>query len=189
MKQAISDKVLVGEILSGNETYLRMFYSIYKPLLVRFIAPYIAVSEDAEEIVQDTLMDSLEAFRDFTFKCTLYTFLCAIAKRKCFDYYRKKRISKVLFTHLPILERMYYSVKTPEEEYDEKALLQTVSEIFSRLTPKHRTLLRLKYIEGYSVKQIADQLSVSFKTAESSLFRARKAFVKAYNNYIAISYE
>jgi len=44
----------------------------------------------------------------------------------------------------------------------------------------YQFVLRLKYIEGERVNNIAKKLSLGFKATESLLFRARKAFIKVF---------
>jgi len=45
----------------------------------------------------------------------------------------------------------------------------------------YRLILRLKYIEEHSVQEISKQLAKTFKSTESLLYRARKAFIECYN--------
>ncbi|MEK7074003.1 MAG: sigma-70 region 4 domain-containing protein, partial [Patescibacteria group bacterium] len=52
--------------------------------------------------------------------------------------------------------------------------------VFARMMPDYRQVLVLKYLERASVSEIADKLSITFKSAESRLFRARRAFVELF---------
>ena len=176
----MSEKQLVSHILSGNEIALRMFYKTHSPKLVGFVRLGISNEKDVEEIVQDTFMATIEALRDFTFKCTLSTFLCSIAKRKVVDHYRKKKLKRVLFSQFPQIESLLSILTTPEEKLDEKLLVEKIEQTFNKLAPRYKRILKLKYVEGFSVDEIARDLSVSFKSVESMLFRARKAFTVEY---------
>ncbi|MBI4130252.1 RNA polymerase sigma factor [Candidatus Roizmanbacteria bacterium] len=176
------ERLLVEGILSGDESFLRTFYTTYSPYLHNFIRKRVGDEKDVEEIVQDTLLASLESLRDFTFSCTLSTFLCSIAKRKVVDFYRKKKLSRILFSHVPQMESLLAVLTTPEDELNEQLLREHVLVVFSRLKPRYQKILRLKYIEGFSVSEIAEKLSMSFKSVESMIFRARKAFVEIYSD-------
>jgi len=46
----------------------------------------------------------------------------------------------------------------------------------------YQVILRLKYMEGIKIKEIAGILKMNFKATESLLFRARKNFIKIFNN-------
>lgn len=177
---SLEEKKLVKQILMGNKIALRRFYLHYSPKLLNFILRNVDNPKDGEEILQDTLLASLEGLRDFSFRSTLYTFLCAIAKRKVVDFYRRKKIKTFVFSHLPEIEPLVSTLLTPDEELDEKFLKEKIKKTFKLLQPKYEKILKLKYIEGLTVKEIAAQLSISFKSAESTLFRARREFAEVF---------
>ena len=81
---------------------------------------------------------------------------------------------------MPAIEPLLSILTTPEDKLDEKLLTQKIEETLNALSPQYRRLLQLKYIEGWSVTKIAQEMTISFKSAESKLFRARQAFVAAY---------
>lgn len=172
---------LLKRLLSRDEVALAFFYENYAPQLLRYIKSKINDDRDVEEIAQDTLFAFLEGIRDFTQKCSLRTYLCSIANNKTVDFYRKRKFKKVLFSQLPQgIEAIFSDDKNPEEAYDHGLIKEKIASVFARLAPHYQRMLRLKYIEGRSVGEIADIFSCTFKSAESLLFRARKAFVRLY---------
>lgn len=177
----IQDRELVSQILKGNERSLRFFYTHYQPRIATYIKNKVAQKEDAEEIMQDVLLATLEALRDFAFKSSLFTFICSIANHKVIDYYRKKKIKQIFFSQIPEAQTFLATLLGPEHTLDENLLKEKIKYTFAKITPKYRAILKLKYIYGYSVCEIAQKLSISFKSAESQLFRARKSFVAAYS--------
>ena len=82
---------------------------------------------------------------------------------------------------MPEVEKLVSSLLSPEESLDEVLLKEKVKTAFGNITPLYSKILNLKYVEGYSVIEIARSLSISFKSAESLLFRARKAFISVYS--------
>lgn len=175
-----NDRRIVQGILAGDERALKTFYDQYCPSLASFIRNKIRNEADAEEILQDTLLATIEALRDFSFKSSLFTFICSIAIHKVIDFYRRKKIKHMVFSAIPDVEPLLATLTSPEDTLDEELLRQKIRETFNSLAPMYRKILQLKYIYGYSVTEIAERLSISFKSAESQLFRARKAFAAAY---------
>ena len=57
---------------------------------------------------------------------------------------------------------------------------EKIRNVLGTLVPRYREVLVLKYLEDLSVEDIAKKLTISFKSAESQLFRARKAFVELF---------
>ncbi|MBI2617630.1 RNA polymerase sigma factor [Candidatus Gottesmanbacteria bacterium] len=177
----MDEKQIVTHILSGDEPSLRKFYHIYQPRLFSFIRAKVGNEHDAEEILQDVFLATLEALRDFSFRSSLYTFICSIAVHKIIDYYRKKKIKQVVFSKFVEIEPILSTLLGPESTLDEVLLREKIRKTFGKLAPNQSKILRLKYIYGYSVEEIAKKLAISFKSAESLLFRARRAFVLAYS--------
>jgi len=52
--------------------------------------------------------------------------------------------------------------------------------VLDQLGPHHRVALTLRYLDGLSVPQVADQLDRTVHATEALLVRARAAFRRAY---------
>jgi len=63
-----------------------------------------------------------------------------------------------------------------EEKYDRITIREQVKEVLERILPRYAMVLTMKYLEGWSVEDMAIELEESFKATETALFRARKAF-------------
>ena len=179
--EKIKEKLLIDHILNGEEVALRRFWKLFATKVFAFIQTKVSNTADAEEILQDTLLGGLEKLRDFEGRSSLSTFLCAIARHKVIDYYRRKKVKQVVFSQLPedVLP-ILSAFLLPEAEFDAKEVRQRIQKGFQNIAPRYQRILTMKYIEGRSVIEIAQSLSVTFKSAESLLFRARTAFVQVY---------
>lgn len=131
---------------------------------------------DAEEIFQETLISAYQSLPSFTGRSTFFVWLCGIAKHEISDFYRKKKIKAIVFSRLPFLENLVSEAFSPEEEMIERELKKKVRRVLRSLTEGYRQVLRLKYIDGRSVAQIAGQLGLTLKAVESRLTRARLVF-------------
>lgn len=177
---AMSDKDIVTGILSGKEPVLRLFYKQHVSYVSNFVRQRMSDEKDVEEIVQDTLIATIEALRDFSFTCSLSTFMCSIAKRKIIDTYRRRKLHRIVFSQFARLDQVLAVFITPEERLNEVFVHHAIDKAFACIAPWYREILKLKYIEGLSVREIALKHPQSIKSIESALFRARKAFAKAY---------
>lgn len=177
----LDEREIVCGILSGQGKSLRQFLNHYKRPLTTFIGKRVNDQHDLEEILQDVFLGALEGMRDFAFRSSLFTYLCSIANHKVIDYYRKKKIKNIVFSKMTDVEPLLSTLFGPEDSLNEEILRQKIAETFKRIAPVYGKILKLKYVYGYTVDEIAQKLSISFKSAESTLFRARKAFVAAYS--------
>ncbi|PIY69365.1 hypothetical protein COY90_01020, partial [Candidatus Roizmanbacteria bacterium CG_4_10_14_0_8_um_filter_39_9] len=111
------------------------------------------------------------------------TYLFTIARHKIIDYIRKKKMKKVLFSALPQVVVEKAASVLFDDELSKSELSEKIRQTIKSLPNDYRVVLRLKYIEGYKVRDIAQKLSLSFKSTESILFRARAAFIKVFGVY------
>jgi len=176
----VTDQELIPKILARDRNALSAFYHRYTPRLRSYIHGKVSSAEDAEEILQDTLFGFLEAIRDFEGHASVKTFLFSICNHKIIDFYRRKKIGHLVFSRTPNLEALVSPILNPEEELDTRLMKEKIHRVLTYLLPNYRRLLTLKYMDDLSVSEIARQLAVSVKSAESQLFRARKAFVERF---------
>jgi RNA polymerase sigma-70 factor (ECF subfamily) len=179
---SLAEIELLQNLLQRNEASFRLFYEQTREPLLKYLQKYLD-QDDAEEVLQDTYVAFVEGLRSFRNQSTLKTFLYSIGKRKAIDKLRRQKVKKILFSYLP--DNVVDSIAKVflKDEVDKKFLAYRIEKIFAKLPHDYAVILRLKYKEGYSVVEIAQQKNMSFKTAESMLYRARKAFIKAYNTH------
>lgn len=172
------EKQIVSLFLNGDKESLMYLYKNLYPRLKKFIKTKISTKEDIEELSQDTFLNFIDALPLFSHKSSLWTFLVSIAKHEVSDYYRKQYAKKTIKS-LPLFGNLY---ERQLDNADQTALQlhQTIELVYSHLKPTHALILRLKYQEQKSIKQIAQILNLSHKATESLLYRARSAFQLIY---------
>jgi RNA polymerase sigma-70 factor (ECF subfamily) len=176
----MDDTTLIHNLLKKDRKSAAYFYKTYAPKIKRYVHAKVGVYEDAEDLVQDVLFGFLEAARDFRGNSTIHTYIYSIAHHKVVDYYRKKKIKQLVFSQMPQLESLISPLLDPQAQLDVTLVQEKIQRVLSSLVPVHRTVLLLKYLDDVSVSDIAKQLSISLKGAESRLFRARRAFVESF---------
>ena len=176
------DQEVLKKILRNDQRSIYSFYKKHKKQLLNYISRQVDF-QSAEEIMQDSFVAFFESLRDFRGQSSLKTFLFSISRHKTIDYIRKKKLKKILFSALPtnFIDSIAYVLF--DDEIEKSILHQKIEKTLLRLPNDYIAILRLRYWEGYKVAAIADKLKISFKAAESLLFRARKAFIQNYNNY------
>jgi len=156
------------------------FYRTYRPKLFVFVRSKITNPHEAEDVVQDTLFAFLEGIRDFRGTCRISTYLFSICRHKIIDYYRKKKIRQIVFSRVPEIEDVLSPLLSPEETLDAVLLKEKLHATLQKLLPQYAYILHARYILNMPVADIAKKLATTLKSAEMTLFRARKAFVNAY---------
>ncbi|MFH1289579.1 MAG: RNA polymerase sigma factor [Patescibacteria group bacterium] len=165
-----------------SEFKIKNFEARYSERLLGFILQKIENSKDAEEIYQDTLISAYYSFPAFSRKSSLFTWICAIAGHEIADFYRKRKLKTILFSAFPFLENLASRALSPETVYEEVELKRKIISVFKSLSEGYCQILRLKYIDGFSVVQIAAKLNKTEKAVEMRLRRARCAFINLYKD-------
>lgn len=176
----MEDSETVGKLLAGDRRTLLRFYRSWSPRLLKYLEIKIANPADREETLQDTLFAVLDGLRDFEAKASLSTFIYAICNHKIIDYYRRKKIKQTVFSRLPGLGALVSSLASPEDELELKIYKEKIYQALGKLLPRYRQVLILKYLDNLTAEEIAQKLTVSLKSIESRLFRARKAFIERF---------
>ena len=148
--------------------------------LIRFVSRRVVDPQDIEDIVQDTLISIFDSLPLFKSQSSFLTWAFSIAKHEIADFYRKKKIKQIVFSKLPFLKELVSEALGPELAYQELETKRRIVKTLKNLSEGYRRVLRLKYIDGLSMRDIAARLGITVKAVESRLSRARLAFQKVY---------
>jgi RNA polymerase sigma-70 factor (ECF subfamily) len=151
-------------------------YKKYYFGLKKFISQKIDDEGVVEEIINDVMLAVINSEKNYLQKCSEFSWVCSIAKHKIIDYYRKKKIKTILFSVSPIFEEIADKALTPERDVLKNELKDEIKKTLSELKAGYKNLLRLKYIEGKKVTEIAKETKLTVKAVESRLIRAKKQF-------------
>jgi len=152
----------------------------YRYSLSQFIAKRIDDVGVVEEITNDVMWAAQRGRDKFEGKSAEFSWLCAIAKNKIVDYYRKKRIKMILFSAHPLLEEIADRATSPERDVLKNEFVAEIKKTLSEIGEGYGRILRLKYIDGRKVAEIAQILSASIGAVESKLVRAKAKFRAAW---------
>lgn len=180
MTRCVQERELIQKVIANDKQALREFYKTFKPKLERFFKRRIGNPADAEEVVADTLFSAIDSLPLFSGKSKLPTWIMAIAKHELVDYYRRKKIKEIVFSRFPFLEKLISKALGPELVLQEKEAKQKIAATLEGLNEGYQQILRLKYMDGFSMAEIADRLKTTVKAVESKLSRARLAFQKEF---------
>ena len=159
-----------------TELYNQNFEYVYSFVSIRTVCD----AQITEEIVQETFTAAWLAQDQFRNGSTYRTWLCAIAKNKLYEHYRKKITADkhLIFDTDNIIEQS--SDFELEQLVISSETRVQVQEALNIINPVYRYSLILKYIDGYSIKQIAKHLGRTTKAIDGVLQKAKTSFIKEY---------
>ncbi|HLV42056.1 MAG TPA: sigma-70 family RNA polymerase sigma factor [Brumimicrobium sp.] len=168
----MTDETLVKECLSGNAIKQRELFERFSPLMMGVAMRYMKDVEQAEDVLQDGFIKVFNNLHRFENKGSLEGWIRRIIVNTALDQIRKnkKYRSDVELEDSSLLVAQNDNV---ESQLQAEVLLKIVQE----LPDGYRMVFNMYAIEGYSHKEIAEQLEISESTSKSQYSRA-KAFLR-----------
>lgn len=174
---ALTDKELIRRIKIGKQDAFRELYQRYSDLLFAFILIRLDNNKEASsDIWQETWIIAVEKISDFSYKSSVFTWLCAIAKNKISDFYRLNEKYRKINTEI----KNYIDIDYEEIDIVDDRIKEDVLAVLANLTDEYRYILLSRYSENKSVEEISLAIGKSYKATESLLTRSREAFRKKF---------
>ncbi len=187
----LDDRKLAKRLLAGDGAAFDRFFQDNFARLYRFaIARLRDDPEGAREVVQITLTRAIRKMHTFRAESALFTWLCAICRNEINDWLRKQgryREHIVLVEDLPEIQAAVDSLQappqdSPERHYQRVEAVRLIQVALDRLPAKYGNVLEWKYVEGHTVKEIAERLDIGTEATQSLLARAKRAFADVYSS-------
>jgi RNA polymerase sigma-70 factor, ECF subfamily len=127
----------------------------------------------AEDLTQDTFLAAVRELQAGRLPETPIAWIHGIARHKLLDHYRRvERSERVVAADEFAVPGTRISL---EDDHRER-----IAAALARVPGAQRAVLVLCYLEGFSMREVADALGKSEKAVESLLGRGRDAFRRAY---------
>jgi RNA polymerase sigma-70 factor (ECF subfamily) len=159
----------------GDSNALHFFYNRYASSIYTVILRYIINVQDAEDLLQDSLIKILESLNKFQFvdENSLKAWMKKISIHTTINHMRNRnKIQNVDEFPIDLISNF-------EAEIDNNFTLPDIEPeqlfaVIAELPTGYRTVLNLFVFENYSHKEIASQLNISENTSKTQLLKARK---------------
>ena len=170
--------------LAGNRSAFEVLVAQYKvPLLhsVRRLADNPSVAED---IVSATFTRAYSKLERFDGTCTFFTWLYTIAKNEMLVHWRSSARAPLveLKEDHPAHRDTQAMTSGQDEELRQKAVRKLYKAI-STLPEVFRVPLRMHYLHGLGLYEVARQLNIPYGTACSRVYRGTSLLRKVFEGY------
>jgi RNA polymerase sigma-70 factor, ECF subfamily len=157
-------------IAAGDAAAYRRLVDREAPRLLRFAQGMVGSLDEAEDVVQDTLIRLWENAARWTPDARIGTWLHRVCYNRAIDGLRRRRT----FVDESVLEEL-----ADESERADAALLRneatlSVRVAIERLPARQRTAILLFHVQGLPQREAAEVMGVSEAAFESMLSRARR---------------
>jgi RNA polymerase sigma-70 factor (ECF subfamily) len=143
---------------------------------------------DAEDLTIEAFGKAFKNIDQYTPNYAFSTWLFKIATNNCIDFIRKKRASHVSLDQtlngedsLAPSSMIQSDAPDPELTMINQQKIKHMRNVVSKLKPRYRQLVELRYFKEYSYDEIASELDIPIGTVKAQLFRARELLLNILN--------
>lgn len=163
------DSFLVLDFQSGNKESLVLLIERWHKTLCKKAFWIVKDADLAKDIAQDSWSTVILKIQDLKNPDSFESWISRIVYRKSLDSIKKSKRTRERLEHFKHQQEKVFE----DDNLDlsiEKALLKAIKQ----LPIKQQIVIRLFYLEEYSLKDISKELNISTGTVKSRLFKARE---------------
>ncbi|WP_228492022.1 RNA polymerase sigma factor [Prolixibacter sp. NT017] len=180
-ENARRDLELVKLAREGDEYAFARLMNRYKDAIYFMLLKMVNNRADAEDLTIEAFGKAFTNLHQYSPKFAFSTWLFRIASNNGIDFLRKRRANTVPLEN-PDTDRkdseynpnFKSETLSPEEKYIRQQRANILRRMVSRLKPRYRMLVELRYFKEYSYDEIAKELNLPLGTVKVQLFRARE---------------
>ncbi len=169
------EKLWLDELKRGDKEAFRKLYEEYHQKVYSTAITLLGNTEDAEDAVQEVFMKIYRKVSYFNGKSKIGTWLYRIAVNVCIDHVRRSKVRRP--KSLSVEDNSIINHRDNGIEAEKSVILGEVNRLtkkaITQLSPKLRTVVVLRDLQGMAHSEIADVLGCSKGTVSSRLNRGR----------------
>lgn len=169
-ERALLERAQAGDSQAAGELLMR-----YEGPLLRYSQRMCGHPQDAEDVLQDSLLSAVRNLDGFRGDAKLSTWLFTIVRSYCL---KKRRRGKFAPRHVQSLTEapaIPDGAAEPESTLAGREVQAAIGEAIQALSEDNREIVLLRDVEGLSAAEVADVLGMGVGQVKSRLHRARVA--------------
>lgn len=146
--------------------------------LYRYARWQLGQRDEAEDMVQETFLRLWKMQTKLKRHENIEALAFTVLRNLCIDKNRKK---KIRWSPLDASPEKANDLPSPQRRMELKEEVQQLEQAAQLLPEQQRTILFMRNIEGYEIKEIAHMLGLKVNTVEVNLSRARRSLSQTLN--------
>lgn len=186
--KAQQDMELVERARKGDQQAYGELLGRYRDAIYFMLLKMVNSPVDAEDLTIEAFGKAFKNIDQYTPNFAFSTWLFKIATNNCIDFIRKKRASHVSLDQtmdgedsLAPSSMIQSDAPDPESNLINQQKIKHMRNVVSKLKPRYRKLVELRYFSEYSYDEIAEELDIPIGTVKAQLFRARELLLNILN--------
>jgi RNA polymerase sigma-70 factor (ECF subfamily) len=159
-----TDVELLRQVAAGDEAAFAELYDQYAPPVYNYLLRLVNETAVSEEILQEVFLAVWQSAHRFRAEAQVKTWLLRIAHHQAVSWLRRTRA-----VPWPNDELEVDSGDHVEDHLAQRWQIEQIRAALSQLTPNHRAVIELTFVQGLSYAEIADVMSCPIGTVKSRM--------------------
>jgi len=159
---------LVQKARKGNDEAFEELIGSVRDQLYRTAYSYVRNEQDALDMYQETIYQAYTNLNKLKEPARFHGWIIKIIVFKSIDFIRKES------RHFTTGDDEFFAALTSAEGVDDAAHSMDLTEAFTFLDPKYKSVILLRYYHDLSIKEISSIMKYPEGTVKSYLNRAKK---------------
>ncbi|MBI4819314.1 MAG: sigma-70 family RNA polymerase sigma factor [Deltaproteobacteria bacterium] len=168
----LSDADLVTRVVEGDEWALEVLFRRHASLAIGTATRLLSNASEAEDVAQDSFILAYERISQLRDPAAFKGWFMQIVVHQVHRRMRKRKLLAVLGIVSASTETLE-AVALPETSAEVRAELALLEPRLNALKAKDRTAWMLRYVEGYSLVEVAELTSSSLATTKRRISHAQ----------------
>jgi RNA polymerase sigma-70 factor, ECF subfamily len=178
----LTDEILVAKSQKGDYSAFEKLVKRYEKKIYNLAYRILGNQEEANDILQETFIQTLRKIKTFRGKSQFSTWLYRIAVNLCLMKKRRDKKMPTISMDMPVrykdedeIKREFADdwAKNPLATLENKELKETIDVAIKALPVDYRTVFILRDVNGLPNQEVAKMLKISVAAVKSRLHRAR----------------
>lgn len=165
----MNEEQLVTKCLEKDALAQKQLFDVYSRRMMGVCLRYSKDSEEAQDVLQMGFIKVFEKLDMYNHKGSLEGWIRKIIVNTALDNIRK---NKKLMNNVE-LEKVDFQLHNYNENAVDELSAQDLLKVIQEMPTGFKTVFNMYVIEGYSHKEIAEELNISVNTSKSQFSRAR----------------
>jgi RNA polymerase sigma-70 factor (ECF subfamily) len=171
---ALSDEELVARAAAGDAWAEEAIYRRYAALILGTARRLLADTVEAQDVAQETFAAAFGAWGQLREPARLKRWLLQIAIRKVHRRFRRRRLLRALGFDDFADDATLDALARPDCSPEARAELALLSRALDTVATSARIAWMLRYVEGLSLDEVAQECSCSLATVKRRISSAQK---------------
>jgi RNA polymerase sigma-70 factor (ECF subfamily) len=180
--QQLTDTELISQFRNPSlkEKAFRLILARYQEKLYWHIRRLVLVHEDADDILQNTMIKIWNGLPGFRESSGLYTWMYRIASNEAITFLKSKQRERRIMADDP--DDVAKSRVKSDPYYDGNEVFEKLHVEVNKLPPKQQMVFRMKYFDNMTYEDMSVELKTSVGALKASFYHAVRKIQSAFEN-------